>query len=203
VVIARRLAYRRAMIERPPSKKGLSIVAVRDYVLQHHGREAWASVLAALPRDDADIVSAALGVGWYPLALYARLLRAVDQQLGQGDLRAIRPITRFEAERDLPTIHRLLLKMVNPVFVVEKMAELWPRYHSTGQLRIERRGDRAVDATLADWSSDEALCVGFQAYCERAIELAGARDVRIAHSICRARGGAVCFFRVKWGPADT
>jgi hypothetical protein len=189
-------------MDRAPSKKGLSFVAARDYVLQKKGREAWASVLTALPREDADAVNAVVGVGWYPLALYARLLRAVDQQLGAGDLRAIPPIGRFEAERDLPTIHRLLLKMVNPSYVVDKMAELWPRYHSTGELRIERRGDRAVDATLADWASDEALCLGFQSYCQRALELAGARDVRIAHSSCRARGADLCFFRVKWGPQD-
>ena len=86
----------------------------------------------------ADAVNAVVGVRWYPLALYARLLRAIDQQIGAGDLRAIPPIGRFEAERDLPTIHRLLLKMVNPAYVVDKVAELWPRYHSTGELRSYR-----------------------------------------------------------------
>jgi hypothetical protein len=189
-------------MDRAPSKKGLSLVAVRDYVLQKAGREAWASVLAALPSEDADAVSGAVGVGWYPLDLYAGLLRAVDTKLGEGDLSTIAPIARFEAERDVPTIHRLLLKMVKPAYVAEKMAELWPRYHTTGQLRIERRGDRAIDATLVDWAADEVLCLGFQSYCQRALELAGARDVRFAHSTCRARGAAECFFKVKWGPVD-
>jgi hypothetical protein len=189
-------------MDRPPSKKGLSFVAVRDYVLQKAGREAWASVLGALPGDDADAVSGAVGMGWYPLDLYARLLRAVDTKLGEGDLTTIAPIARFEAERDVPTIHRLLLKMVKPAYVAEKMAELWPRYHSSGHLRIERRGDRAMDATLVDWAADEVLCLGFQSYCQRALELAGARDVRFAHSTCRARGGAECFFKVKWGPQE-
>ena len=59
-------------MDRPPSKKGPSIVAVRDYVLEKAGREAWASVLGALPGDDADTVSAAVGVGWYPIDLHAR-----------------------------------------------------------------------------------------------------------------------------------
>lgn len=189
-------------MDRVPSKKGLSLVAVRDYVLQKAGRDAWGSVLGALPPEDADTVSAVVGVGWYSLDLYARLLRAVDTQLGDGDSSTVAPIARFEAERDVPTIHGLLLKMVEPAYLVENMAELWPRYHSTGHLRIERRGDRAIDATLVDWASDEVLCLGFQSYCQRALELGGARDVRFAHSTCRARGAAECFFEVEWGAKD-
>ncbi|MEP7126281.1 MAG: hypothetical protein ABJE95_35445, partial [Byssovorax sp.] len=175
-------------MDRPPSKKGLSFVAARDYVLQKAGREAWASVLEALPGEDADAVSAAVDMGWYPLDLHARLLRAIDTRLGEGDLTTLAPIARFEAERDVPTTHHLLLQMGDPADLAEKMAELWPRDHSSGHLRIERRGDRALDATLVDWAADEVLCLGFQAYFQRALELAGARDVRCAHSTCRARG---------------
>ena len=186
-------------MDRPPSKKGLSLVAVRDYVLQKAGREAWASVLGVLPDEDADTVSAAVDVGWYPLDLHARLLRAVDTGLGDGDLSTILPIARFEAERDVPIVHHLLLQMGNPTDVAEKMAVLWPRDHTTGRLRIERRDDSAIDVTLVDWAADEALCLGFQHYFQRALELAGARDVRLVQSTCRARGAAECFFKVTWG----
>lgn len=180
-------------------KKGLSFVAVRDYVRAEHGDAAWERVLSRLRIDEADTLRSVVGVGWYSLALYARLLRAADVVLGHGDLRAIRAIVRFEAERDLPTIHRLLLKLVNPAFVVEKMAELWPRYHSTGELRLERRGANAVEATLRGWATDEALCRGFQGYCERALEFGGAHDLVFAHARCRARGAPACVFLAGWG----
>jgi hypothetical protein len=183
-------------------KKGLSIVAVRDHVLLRHGAESWNAVTARLSALDAETIRSVVGIGWYELDLYARLLRAADAQLGSGDLRAIRPIVRFEAERDLPTIHRLLLKLVNPARVVEKMAELWPRYHTTGRPLLERRGDGAFDATLSDWGVDEALCRGFQGYCERALELAGARELILTHVSCRARGATACVYRARWGSRD-
>jgi uncharacterized protein (TIGR02265 family) len=185
-----------------PSKKGLSFVATRDYVLQTHGNAAWESVLRAMDPLEAEVVHSAVGIGWYPLELYGKLLRIIDRQLGNGDLRAIPAMARFEAERDLPTIHRLLLKMVRPAYIVEKMSELWPRYNSTGHLAIHRRGDRAVDVTLSEWSTDEALCIAIEGYSARALELAGARGLRIAQTSCRARGAEVCFFRIMWGPLD-
>ncbi len=189
-------------MDQPPSKKGVSIVAARDYVLAKAGHDAWASVLGVLTADDADTISAAVETGWYPLDLHARLLRAVDTGLGDGDSSTISPIARFEAERDVPAVHHLLLRMGNPAEVAEKMAELWPRSHSTGRLRIERRDDRGIDATLVDWATDEALCLAFQAYFQRALELAGARDTRIAHSTCRAHGAAECSFKMTWSAED-
>ena len=172
---------------------------MRDYVLEKAGREAWTSVLDALPGQDADTIRAAVDVAWYPLNLHARLLRAVDTKLGDGDLSTIPPIARFDAERDVPTVHHLLLQLGNPADLAEKMAELWPRDHTTGRLRIERKDDQAIDVTLVDWAADEVLCLEFQSYFQRALELAGARDVRFVQSTCRARGAAECFFTVTWG----
>jgi hypothetical protein len=187
-------------MESAPSKRGLSFVAARDFVLQKHGHATWEAVLHSMDPVDASVVRAAVGVGWYPLGSYGRLLRVVDRRIGNGDLRAIPPLARFEAERDVPSIHRLLLKMVKPAYIVEKMAELWPRYNSTGRLTVHRRGDRAVDVTLSDWSDDGALCLAVEGYSGRALELAGARDPRIVQVRCRAHGAEGCFFRIKWGP---
>jgi hypothetical protein len=171
-------------------------------VIQKHGDAAWEGVLGAMDPTEANVIRSAVGVGWYPLDLYGKLLRSVDRRIGGGDLRTIPALARFEAERDLPTIHRLLLKMVKPAYIVEKMAELWPRYNSTGRLTMHRLGDRAVDVTLSDWSADEALCLAVEGYSARALELAGAKGLRIVQSRCRARGAEVCFFRIKWGPLD-
>jgi predicted hydrocarbon binding protein len=181
-----------------PSKKGLSFVAVRDYVLDRSGRAHWAAAVARLPKEDGEIIEGVVGVGWYPLDLFARVLRAVDREIGTGDLSTIAPMGRFEAERDVPTIHRVLLKMVRPAFIVEKMAELWPRYNSTGRLVVRRLGAKAVDVTLDDWSDDEALCASIQGYSERALQLAGARQLRLAQTACKARGAPACVFHAAW-----
>jgi hypothetical protein len=180
-------------------KKGLSFIAARDHVLQEHGKDCWAAVLSSLPREDVDTLGSVLGVGWYGLDLYARLMRAVGRTLGRGDLGAVRPVVRFEAERDVPTIHRMLLRMVKPAYVFEKMAELWPRYHTTGSLAVVRRDARTLEATISDWAADELLCLGVQVYCERVLELVGARDPRVVQTSCRALGAPGCQFHATYG----
>jgi hypothetical protein len=186
-----------------PSKKGLSLVAVRDYVVKTHGPGGWQTVLRALSPEDAEVMREVVGMGWYPLDLYGRLIRTVDRVLGSGDLAVIRAMSRFEADRDVPTIHRLLLRMVRQDYIVDKIAELWPRYNSTGRLSVEHRAARSVEVVLSDWSSDEAQCLAIQSYSERAFELAGAKGVRVAQPSCRARGARACVFRVNWGPSDS
>lgn len=185
-----------------PSKKGLSFVAVRDYVGAEFDERAWAEVLGTLSARDAETLKTVVGVGWYPIDLYSRLIRAADTTLGKGDLGMVRRVTRFEAERDLPTIHRLLLRIVRPTFVIEKMGELWSRYNSTGRFVIELRGERGVEGTIHDWSNDRALCLGTQHYADRALELAGARGVRTQHVKCRASGDATCVIRATWSGKD-
>jgi hypothetical protein len=184
------------------SKKGLSFTAARDYVLEQHGVAAWGQVLASMATDDASVLMGAVGMGWYPLELYARLARAIAATVGQGDLAAYLAIPRFEAERDIPTIHRYLLRMVRTSYVVEKMGQLWPRYHDTGRLTVVRVGERRVEATIFDWADDPALCGGVQAYCERALELAGARLLQVHHDRCRARGDSTCVLGATWDEAS-
>ena len=44
--------------------KGVSFVAVKRFVEQR-GASKWESILASLPRTDADVVRSALAMGWY------------------------------------------------------------------------------------------------------------------------------------------
>jgi hypothetical protein len=181
-----------------PSKKGLSFLAVRNYVTETSGSAAWEQSLASLCPKDREELRTVVGMGWYPLTLYAGLVRAVDDLLGTGDLALLAPMVYAEAERDLPTIHRVLLQLVRPTFVITKMGDLWSRYNSTGRFVVELKGDRAVEATILDWSDDRVHCLGTQYYCERALQLAGARRVRIAQPRCRSRGDAHCLVRATW-----
>jgi hypothetical protein len=44
-----------------------------------------------------------------------------DVELGLG---AMRPLGRFQAERDLKTFHRVFLRFANPAYTVSKTTEL-------------------------------------------------------------------------------
>ena len=147
---------------------------------------------------DQLVLAEVVAVGWYDLELYARLIRALDERYGKGDLALLDELGRFEAESDYRGIFRLFFRMASPAYMVEKTADYWRRFHDAGQWAIERRGATAVWGALTSWGVDEALCRELVAYVKRAIELVGGKDVALEHPRCRARGATRCEYLMSW-----
>ena len=180
--------------------RGIGFVNVRSFVTGRFGVEGWEKTVARLTNEERADLEAVVAVGWYSLPLYARLIRALDAVHGKADLALLPALGRFEAETDLTTIYRFILRLANPAFVIEKTGELWRRYHDTGTWTMTRVSNTEVEGILENWGHvDEALCLEALAYMERCLELVGARNVIAEHPRCRARGDADCLFRGRWG----
>jgi hypothetical protein len=181
--------------------KGIGFVNVRAFAEERFGGAAgWKAVTDQLVASDRRELEEILPVGWYSLALYARLIHAVDKVHGYGDLSLVVQLGRFEAERDLTTIQRLFLRLASPSFILEKNRDYWRRFHDTGQWTVERLGEGRVRAFIDDWGvADVALCRELVGYVGRLFELVGAKNVRMEHVRCRGRGEARCEFLGRWG----
>lgn len=179
--------------------KGVGFTNVRAFVGERFGAAAWQELLAVMPKAEREELESMLPVGWYDLSLYARLIRAVDQRMGHGDLSLITQLGRFEAEKDLTTIHQFFLRFANANVVVEQTSKYWRRFHDTGVWETQRLGERGAIAKLSDWGLvDAGLCAELVAYLSRALELCGCRDLVMDHPLCRVRGDAHCEFRGRW-----
>lgn len=149
---------------------------------------------------DRDEIAAAVPIGWYPLALYTRLIHAMDEVHGAGDLGLVVQLGRFEAERDLTIIYRLVFRLMSPATVVVKTTDYWRKFHDTGTWEMQKVGNNEIQGVLSGWGVvDHALCRELVGYFSRALELVGAQNVIVEHPECRARGYARCFFRARWG----
>ena len=184
--------------------KGIGFISLRDFILERYGLDGWTDVLAELSAEDRAELSAVVTMGWYSLPLYARALRAADKVRGGGDLQLVFQLGKFQAERDLTTVHRAFLRIANPSFILEQSAEFWARFHDSGKWTVERLGPRRVRAYLDGWAHvDAALCREVTGYTLKAFELVGARHPRLDHTQCRARGAARCVFLGAWGDGGT
>ena len=178
--------------------KGLGFVNVRRFVVARTGdADGWARALERLAYADRDVAASALASGWYSLDVYARLIRAVADEIG-GGLKVIHDLGRFEAEQDLTVVHRVFLRMLHPATMPEKTAEYWSRFHDTGTWVVTRK-ESGYQASLSDWGLvDDALCAELTSYLTRVVELGGAKDVRVRHVECRNRGARACTFDGTW-----
>lgn len=173
---------------------------LREYALATFGGSSWDAVLDDVEPFDRRVLQSLVTVGWYPLDLEARVIRAIDRTLGSGDLGLANAMGRFSAEHDLTTIHRIFLRMITPAFAMEKLLELWPRYQDTGSWRLENAGTKHVIGHLSDWGHvDQALCLVLAGYIERTLELVGSKYARVDHVRCRSNGEPACAFEARWG----
>lgn len=187
-----------------PLTKGVGFINARAFVLSRWGPGGWEAVQERLRPSDRDELAAVVPVGWYPLALYARLLHAIDEVHGAGDLALVVQLGRFEAEHDITTLYRLMFRLVSPATLVEKTGTYWKKFHDTGEWEMTRVGDHEIHAVLKGWGVvDHALCRELVGYLSRVMELVGAEAVVLEHSECRARGAERCFFRGRWGATST
>lgn len=180
--------------------KGVGFSNVKAFAIERYGQDGWEKVLAELTQPERDELAAIVAVGWYSLSFYAKLIRVVDKVHGYGDLGLLLQLGRYEAEKDLTTLHRMLLRLASPAFAVEKTAEYWRRFHDTGAWTMSREGDSALRGVLEGWGCvDVALCRELQGYLMRTMELVGAKNVTCEHVRCRAKGDPACVFIGKWG----
>jgi hypothetical protein len=184
--------------------KGIGLVNARSFAIKRFGPDGWQRTLASLSLEDRDVLAGVVSVGWYPLELHARVTRAIDEVHGVGDLALAAQLGRFQADTDLTTVHRVFLKLISPNFAVEKLTELWPRYHDSGRWVVARRGDDQMLGQLHEFGGgfvDPAICRTVVGYITRCVELVGAKNVLVDHTECRAHGDGHCGYHIRWGVA--
>ncbi len=200
VLIAKnvKLRYDRAVPD--AQLKGSAYLSTLAFIGTHYGPSAKERVMARLPDEDRAVLGGMLlAIQWYPLAPFPRLLRAMEAELGRGDLSIVTERGTWAALQDMKTVHRVLLKLVTPQWVIDKGMKIWPNFHTSGRWEAKRNGDKAATATLHDLGVvDEAMCATLKGWILGLLQLAGTKRPTVEHTECRARGAAACVYQVSW-----
>ncbi|HJZ85718.1 MAG TPA: hypothetical protein VKN99_11140 [Polyangia bacterium] len=179
--------------------KGTLYVSVRMFTERQFGRDAVERCLAQLSRDDRDLLSSIVPVGWYPLEPILRFHRAVDKTFGRGDLALCRDVGRFSAEWQLNSFHKFLLRFKTPEWFFAKGISVWRQYHDTGRWEWAKQEPGHIVGRLFDFSvTDAAFCMREQGWFWRAAELTGGVHVVVDERRCRTRGDEFCEYEGRW-----
>jgi len=183
--------------------KGVLLVHLREYVIEHHGAEVWDALTPRLAVADPGVWQGLiLSSSWYPVRVWNHAFSAF--LTGRSDARAeLRQIAHFVSERDLSTVFRMLLRIAPPEFVLSRLGALWSRYFDMGSMRPTKLGPRHWEAVLdapvgEDAAPGELTCMGISGWIERALERTGTRNARIVQTHCRFRGAAHCDYDLTW-----
>ena len=179
--------------------KGSVLKARLAFAEEHGGPEGLARVLAALAPDVREALRAVLTMKWYPFELGKQLDDAIVRELGGGRREFFEKLGEASANKNLTTLHRAFLVEGDPHAFLAKAPQIYALYYETGRREYARTGEReGVLTTTGAETFSAPDCLTVVGWYRRALELCGATGVRVVEEECRARGGAVCRYRVSW-----
>jgi uncharacterized protein (TIGR02265 family) len=182
-----------------PQVKGVAVQSSLRYLRERFGEQALGGVLEALGEQERKQLSAVLASSWYPMETFLRFMREAKRQLGPQEPGILRSMGRASCEYGVTGVYKIFFKVGSPEFIISRAARVFASYYDTGELRVpESRDGRAVAELAGLEGGSPEFCERILGWMERTLELAGAKRLRSAHSLCVHRGDAVCRFEGDW-----
>lgn len=158
-------------------------------------------VLGMLDEGERGVLSSLLASAWYPFELGKRLDQAIVAVLGDGRPEFFEKLGEASAEKNLGAsgVHRSFLVAGDPHAFLAKAPLIYSYYYDQGRREYERTGDNEAVLTTRDAETFSAPdCLTVVGWYRRALAMCGARAPRVLEEECRATGGSVCRYRLRW-----
>lgn len=179
--------------------KGAVLRSRLTFVEERFGKDALARVMASLDADDQKKLRAVVSAGWYPFAIGTRLDDAIVRVLGDGKGNVFEQLGEASAAQNLGSVHGSFLEPGQPHAFLAKANAIYRTYYDTGRREYKQTGATSGQLTTFDADSFSIPdCLTIIGWHRRALEMCGARNVRIVEEECRAKGGTVCRYRIAW-----
>ena len=179
--------------------KGSVIKSRLAFVEEHSGKDGVEKVLAALSAEDRKALTPVIMVKWYPLDLGTRLDDAIVRVLGGGRAEFFERLGAASADKNLATVHSVVVTAGDPHAFLTRTPAIYSMYYEKGRREYRKTGEKSAVLITHDAEAFSAPdCLTIVGWHRRALEICGARGVRVVEEECRAKGGAVCRYALSW-----
>lgn len=179
--------------------KGAILKSRLAFVEQHFGKEGVHRVVAGLPQNDQRTLRMLFTSNWYPFELGKALDDTIVRVLGDGRLEFFERLGEASAEKNLTTVHSGYLTKGDAHGFLAKSPSIYSLYYVTGRREYQPVGPKEGVLTTYDAQTFSAPdCLTVVGWYKKALEMCGVSGVMIVEEECRAKGGVVCRYRVRW-----
>jgi hypothetical protein len=179
--------------------KGAVLKSRLAFVQEHFGADGTRRVLASLPESDQRALRIVFTSNWYPFELGKTLDDAIVRELGGGKPEFFERLGEASAIKNLGSIHSGYLTKGDAHGFLAKSPSFYSLYYESGHREYQPVGPREGVLTTYDAETFSAPdCLTVIGWYRKALEMCGVSGVRIVEEECRARGGMVCRYRVRW-----
>jgi uncharacterized protein (TIGR02265 family) len=158
-------------------------------------------VLGRLTPEERQVLGSLLPSSWYAFELGRRLDEAIVAQIGGGRPEFFEKLGEASADKNLGPegVHRRFLVPGDPQRFLANTPLIYSYYYDQGRRDYEKTSEREAVLTTREAETFSAPdCLTVIGWYRRALEMCGAQQPRVVEEECRARGDAVCRYRLSW-----
>ena len=179
--------------------KGAVLKSRLAFVQDQAGKEGTERVLAAMPEGDQRTLRMLFTSNWYPFELGKALDDAIVRVLGGGRAEYFERLGAASAEKNLTSVHGGFLTKGDAHAFLAKSPTFYALYYETGRREYTPAGPNEGVFTTYDAETFSAPdCLTVVGWYRKALEMCGLKGVQVREEECRAKGGTVCRYRVRW-----
>lgn len=179
--------------------KGSVLRSRLTFVEESFGEAKLRQVMESLSAEDQQALTMMLPSSWLPFEVGKRLDDAIVKVVGGGKPKFFERLGVASAEKNLTTVHSAFLTPGDPHGFLAKAPQIYRLYYQTGRREYEKVGEHeAVLTTHEAETFSNPDCLTVIGWYKRALEYCGAKNPKVVEEECRAKGGAVCRYRVTW-----
>jgi hypothetical protein len=179
--------------------KGAVLKSRVAFIQEHFGEEGVQRVLESLPAGDRRTLRMLFTSNWYPFELGQTLDEAIVRVLGAGQNELFERLGEASAASNLGSIHSSFLTRGDAHAFLAKAPSIYSLYYQSGRREYQPTGPTEGVLTTYDAETFSAPdCLTVVGWHRKALEMCGIKGVEIVEEECRAKGGKVCRYRIRW-----
>ena len=187
-------------VTRVPHVKGVAFRTVMKLVEERRGKAIVESAVKAM---DGEVGAAFAGgtlvaMAWYPVAWYRSMWKGILSATG-GQVSFVRELGRAAVDLDSKGIYRILFRLLSPQTLMSIGMTHFGRIYDTGKVEVLRESWGRVRVRWTGCAEfDHTMWVEIAGSCERLVELAGGKNVRISTTSGGRDGDDTCEIAAYW-----
>ncbi|MBN2215524.1 MAG: hypothetical protein JW723_14920 [Bacteroidales bacterium] len=181
--------------------KGSAVKSIVEFIKKNHP-DSYQDWLNSLPEESKRIFTEpVLPSNWYPMNESAVIpTRHLAELFFNGDMeKGAWESGRYSAQSALTGIYKFFIMAVSPFFIISKASRILSTYYRPSEIEVIEKGDNwvLVDITKFEEPSEIIEC-RICGWIQRALEISGAKNVKIEVRRTMTRGDELTELYISW-----
>lgn len=181
--------------------KGTTIIFFPEFIKTKFGEEAFSKWMDALSPEARNVFSGViLPSSWYSLKeIFIEPTKLICDMFYGGSIKGAYELGGFSADYALHGIYKFFLKLGSPEYMIKKAGTILPTYYDPCKMEVaEMTSGHAVLRITEFTEIDNKVEERIRGWCERALAIAGGKELSVKITKSLANGGEFTEFDINW-----